>query len=121
MTHANSNSNLNGGISVYGNLKNVEKPKQNNIGIFVKRVFVEEKDFDFKVEGWINCDYLEIKPCSCNGKIRKRKGRKSYCLGRKLNCLYLAPAMIIPIIATAGMIIATVPNSGTSLVPAISI
>jgi hypothetical protein len=50
---------LKGGISVYGNLKNVEKPKPNNIEIHVKRVFVEEKDFDYKVEGWINCDYIE--------------------------------------------------------------
>jgi Histidine kinase-, DNA gyrase B-, and HSP90-like ATPase len=50
---------LKGQISVYGNLKNPEKPKTNNISIFVKRVRVEDKDFDYKVEGWLNCDHLE--------------------------------------------------------------
>jgi hypothetical protein len=50
---------LKGRIPVNGNLTNVEKPKSNNISIFVKSVFVEEKDFDYKVEGWINCDHLE--------------------------------------------------------------
>ena len=34
---------LKGGIPVNGNLTNVEKPKSNNISIFVKHVFVEEK------------------------------------------------------------------------------
>jgi hypothetical protein len=52
---------LKGEISVYGNLKNPEKPKTNNIAIFVKRVFVEDKDFDYKVEGWLNCDHLELR------------------------------------------------------------
>jgi HSP90 family molecular chaperone len=52
--------NLNNEIPVYGNLNHVEKPKPNNISIFVKRVFVEDKEFEnYKVEGWINCDHLE--------------------------------------------------------------
>jgi hypothetical protein len=49
------------GIPVYGNLKRVEEPNTNNIQIFVKGVFVEEKHFDLKVEGWIDCDYLELR------------------------------------------------------------
>jgi hypothetical protein len=48
------------GIKVFGNLKSVEKPKPNNIDIFVKQVFVDSKEFDYKVEGWINCDALEL-------------------------------------------------------------
>jgi Histidine kinase-, DNA gyrase B-, and HSP90-like ATPase len=51
---------LEDGIPVYGHLKHVEKPKPNNIAIFVKRVFVEDIYKDtFMVEGWLNCDHLE--------------------------------------------------------------
>lgn len=53
---------LRDGILVYGNLKAMEKPKPFNVWINVKRVLVEEKDFDnHKVEGWLNCDYLEVR------------------------------------------------------------
>ena len=45
---------------VFGNLKSVEKPKPNNIEIFVKRVSVDSKEFDYKVEGWVNCDALDL-------------------------------------------------------------
>ena len=48
------------GTKVSGNLNSVEKPKPNNIDIFVKQVFVDSKEFDYKVEGWINCDVLEL-------------------------------------------------------------
>ena len=51
---------LTNGTKVLGNLKSVEKPKSNNIDIFVKRVFVDSKEFDYKVEGWINCDALGL-------------------------------------------------------------
>jgi Histidine kinase-, DNA gyrase B-, and HSP90-like ATPase len=51
---------LTNGSKVFGNLNNVERPKPNNIEIFVKRVFVDSKEFDYKVEGWLNCDSLEL-------------------------------------------------------------
>ncbi|MDQ6667532.1 MAG: hypothetical protein M3Y53_04800, partial [Thermoproteota archaeon] len=51
---------LDGGTQISGNLKHVEKPKINNIVVFVKKVRVVEKDFGYKVEGWINCDQLEL-------------------------------------------------------------
>jgi hypothetical protein len=51
---------LDNGTKIYGNLKKVEKPKTDNIDIFVKKVFVGSKGFDNKVEGWINCDLLEL-------------------------------------------------------------
>jgi hypothetical protein len=51
---------LNGGTKIYGNLKHVEKPKTDNIDIFVKKIFVSSKGFGYKVEGWINCDQLEL-------------------------------------------------------------
>ena len=44
---------------VFGNLKNVEKPQLNNIDIFVKKVYVDSKDYERKVEGWLNCDKLD--------------------------------------------------------------
>ena len=51
---------LSNGTKVFGNLNSVEKPKPNNIEIYVKQVFVDSKEFDYKVEGWINCDALEL-------------------------------------------------------------
>jgi Histidine kinase-, DNA gyrase B-, and HSP90-like ATPase len=48
------------GTKVVGNLKSIEKPKPSNIEIFVKQVFVDSKEFDYKVEGWVNCDALEL-------------------------------------------------------------
>ena len=51
---------LTNGTKVFGNLNSVDKPKPNNIEIFVKQVFVDSKEFDYKVEGWINCDALEL-------------------------------------------------------------
>ena len=51
---------LTNGTKVFGNLKSVEKPKPNNIEIYVKQVFVDSKEFDYKVEGWVNCDALEL-------------------------------------------------------------
>ncbi|NAL77292.1 ATP-binding protein [Nitrososphaera sp. AFS] len=45
---------------IYGKLKKVEKPKTDNIDIFVKKIHVCYKGFDYKVEGWINCDKLEL-------------------------------------------------------------
>ena len=51
---------LTNGTKVFGNLKSVEKPKFNNMDMFVKQVFVDSKEFDYKVEGWINCDALEL-------------------------------------------------------------
>ena len=51
---------LSGGAKIYGNLKQVEKPKTDNIDLFVKKIFVSSKGFGYKVEGWINCDQLEL-------------------------------------------------------------
>ena len=51
---------LTNGTKVVGNLKSVEKPKPSNIEINVKQVFVDSKEFDYKVEGWVNCDALEL-------------------------------------------------------------
>ena len=51
---------MSGGTKIYGNLKHVEKPKTDNIDIFVKKIFVGSKGFDYRVEGWINCDKLEL-------------------------------------------------------------
>jgi hypothetical protein len=53
---------LGNGSKVMGNLVHVERPEQNNIDIFVKRVFVDSIPVDFKVEGWINCDDLVLQP-----------------------------------------------------------
>ena len=53
---------LGNGSKVKGNLAHVERPEQNNIDIFVKRVYVESIPVDFKVEGWINCDDLVLQP-----------------------------------------------------------
>jgi hypothetical protein len=51
---------LTNGSNVFGNLNIVERPKPNNIEIFVKRVSVDSKEFDYKVEGWVNCDALDL-------------------------------------------------------------
>jgi len=51
---------LQDGTAVFGNLTHIEKPRLNNIGIFVKNVIVVNKNFDNKVEGWINCNQLEL-------------------------------------------------------------
>lgn len=46
---------------IQGNLRHVEKPKNNNIDIFVKNVFVESINAEeYKVEGWVNDNYLEL-------------------------------------------------------------
>jgi hypothetical protein len=51
---------LSGGTKIYGNLKHVEKPKTDNVDILVKELFVGSKGFSYKVEGWINCNQLEL-------------------------------------------------------------
>ena len=51
---------LDNGVEVYGNLKHVEKPKNENIEVLVNQVFIEAMDFERKVEGWVNCDELEL-------------------------------------------------------------
>ena len=53
---------LRNGTKVRGNLGHIERPEQNNIDIFVKRVYVESIPVDFKVVGWINCDDLVLQP-----------------------------------------------------------
>lgn len=53
--------NISNNRTVYGNLRHVEKPKNNNIDVFVKNVFVESINAEeFKVEGWVNDNYLEL-------------------------------------------------------------
>jgi len=47
-------------IVVRGQLNDVDKPKSNNIDIFVKHIFVETDNYDYKVEGWINVDNFEL-------------------------------------------------------------
>ena len=51
---------LSTGTKVFGNLNSVDKPKPNNVEIYVKQVFVDSKEFDYKVQGWVNCDALEL-------------------------------------------------------------
>jgi hypothetical protein len=51
---------LSNGVEVYGNLKNVDKPKNENIDLLVNQVYIESMDFEWKVEGWVNCDELEL-------------------------------------------------------------
>jgi hypothetical protein len=51
---------LDNGVEVYGNLTNVDKPRNENIDILVNQVYIEALDFEWKVEGWINCDELEL-------------------------------------------------------------
>ena len=51
---------LDDGTWIKGNLKAVEKPEINNLHIFVKNVYVESKGFDFKVEGWVNYNNLQL-------------------------------------------------------------
>jgi hypothetical protein len=51
---------LDDGTSIKGNLKAVERPQPNNIDIFVKNVYVDSKGFDFKVEGWLNYNKLQL-------------------------------------------------------------
>ena len=51
---------LNNGAKVYGSLFAVDKPKARNIDVLVRQVKIEGLDFDYKVEGWINCDELEL-------------------------------------------------------------
>jgi hypothetical protein len=51
---------LDNGVEVYGNLTNVDKPKNENIDILVNQVNIEALDFEWKVEGWVNCDELEL-------------------------------------------------------------
>lgn len=51
---------LENGAQVYGNLSNVDKPRNENIDIMVNQVYIESIDFEWKVEGWVNCDELEL-------------------------------------------------------------
>jgi hypothetical protein len=51
---------LQDGTVIYGNLKPIEKPRLNNIDVFVKEVFVSEINFEYQVEGWVNCNQLEL-------------------------------------------------------------
>jgi hypothetical protein len=51
---------LDDGTWIKGNLKAVEKPPLNNLDIFVKSVYVDSKGFDFKVEGWLNYNKLQL-------------------------------------------------------------
>lgn len=51
---------LDNGCEVYGNLKVVEKPRQENIDLFIDQVNIETRDYPFKVEGWLDCDELEL-------------------------------------------------------------
>jgi hypothetical protein len=51
---------LSNGLKVQGNLKNIEKPEPNNVDIFVKQVYADSKGFDYKVQGWLNCDGLDL-------------------------------------------------------------
>jgi hypothetical protein len=51
---------LQDGTAVFGNLKHIDKPRLNNIDVLVKNVFVVDKNFDNKAEGWINCNQLEL-------------------------------------------------------------
>jgi hypothetical protein len=53
--------------------------------------------------------------------IKRRRRRKFYILGPKLNLPFLAVAIIIPIIATASTTTAIVLNSGITDVPITSI
>jgi hypothetical protein len=48
------------GTWVKGNLNAVEKAPLNNLDIFVKNVYVDSKGFDFKVEGWLNYNKLQL-------------------------------------------------------------
>ena len=39
----------------------MSKPKNNNIDVYVKNVFVEAINVeDYKVEGWVNNNFLEL-------------------------------------------------------------
>lgn len=51
---------LDNGVEVYGNLTNVDKPRNENIDVLVNQVYIESLDFEWKVEGWVNCDELEL-------------------------------------------------------------
>lgn len=51
---------LSDGTKLYGNLKKVEKPKTDNVDIYVKKIRIVSKGFSFKVEGRVNCDRLEL-------------------------------------------------------------
>jgi hypothetical protein len=42
---------LDNGVEVYGNLTNVDKPRNENIDILVNQVYIEALDFEWKVEG----------------------------------------------------------------------
>jgi hypothetical protein len=51
---------LDNGVEVYGDLTRVDKPKNENIDVLVDQVYIEALDFDWKAEGWVNCDELEL-------------------------------------------------------------
>jgi hypothetical protein len=51
---------LDDGTWIKGNLNVVEKPQLNNLDIFVRNVYVDSKGFDFKVEGWLNYNKLQL-------------------------------------------------------------
>jgi hypothetical protein len=47
-------------IIVRGQLNAVNKPKANNIDIFVKHIFVESDTYEYQVQGWVNVDHFEL-------------------------------------------------------------
>ena len=47
-------------IIVKGQLNHVSKPKPNNVDTFVKHVYVESDNYEYKIEGWINLDNFEL-------------------------------------------------------------
>jgi len=51
---------LDNGAEVYGQLENADKPKPENVDILVNQVNIQSMDFEWKVEGWIDCDELEL-------------------------------------------------------------
>jgi hypothetical protein len=51
---------LRDGTPIFGNLTHVAKPRVNNVDIFVKNVFVMDKNYENKVEGWVNCNQLGL-------------------------------------------------------------
>jgi hypothetical protein len=59
-THQEILFKLSNGYEVYGNLKSADKPRNENIDVLVNQVYIEALDFEWKVEGWINCDDLEL-------------------------------------------------------------
>jgi hypothetical protein len=51
---------LDNGCEVYGQLEYIDKPKPENLDILVNQVNIQRMDFQRKVEGWVDCDELEL-------------------------------------------------------------